>query len=164
MPSTSQVAVVSFQEIFQGLVDELKWKVISTSPWILEINEKSLAQLVNEVKNHFNVEGIRVIGNPDLKVTRVGLVPGMAPRPEMHIGVLHRDDVDVILVGEAREWEDYVYAEDAVAQGKKKAAIFIGHLKSEEAGARYCADWLKTFIDGTDIVFLKNDNYWWSPK
>ena len=151
-------------QILQGLVDELKWKIISTSPWILEVKKEKLTTLANDVKKHFNVEGIRVIGNPDLEVSRVGLVPGLAPTAQMHIGVLQRDDVDVILVGEAREWEDYVYTEDAVVQGGKKAAIFIGHLKSEEPGAKYCAAWLKTFINDTNIVFLKNDNYWWSPK
>jgi putative NIF3 family GTP cyclohydrolase 1 type 2 len=151
-------------QILQGLADELKWKIISTSPWILEVKKETLTSLANDLKRHFNVEGIRVIGNPNLEVSRVGLVPGLAPTLQMHIGVLQRNDVDVILVGEAREWEDYVYTEDAVLQGKRKAAIFIGHLQSEEPGAKYCADWLKTFVNGTNIVFLKNDNYWWSPK
>ena len=151
-------------QILQGLADELKWKIVSTSPWILEVKKETLASLVYTVKKHFKVEGIRVIGNPDLEISRIALVPGLAPTLQMHIGVLQRDDVDVILVGEAREWEDYVYTEDAVMQGKKKAAIFIGHLKSEEPGAKYCADWMKTFIHGTNIIFLKNDNYWWTPK
>jgi putative NIF3 family GTP cyclohydrolase 1 type 2 len=151
-------------QILQGLADELKWKVISTSPWILEVKKQTLDALASDLKSHFNIEGIRVIGDSNLEVSRVGLVPGLAPTAQMHIGVLQRDDVDVILVGEAREWEDYVYVKDAVIQGEKKAAIFIGHLKSEEAGAKYCADWLKTFIKSTNIVFLKNDNYWWSPK
>ena len=71
----------------------------------------------------------------------------------MHLGALQRDDVDAILVGEAREWEDYIYARDATEQGKKKAAIFIGHMHSEEPGMKYCADWLQTFIKMCRYVF-----------
>jgi putative NIF3 family GTP cyclohydrolase 1 type 2 len=151
-------------QIMQGLADELGWKVVNSSPWILEVKKQKLSVLSQYLKKHFNIEGIRVIGNPDLEINRVGLVPGLAPTLQMHIGVLQRDDVDAILVGEAREWEDYVYTKDAVELGKKKAAIFIGHLKSEEPGMKYCAEWLQTFIKRVHIVFLKNENYWWVPE
>ena len=150
--------------IMQGLTDELGWKIVSQSPWILEVKKQRLDSLSKAVKKTFDVEGIRVIGDPALEISRISLVPGMAPTLQMHIGVLQREDVDAILVGEAREWEDYVYVKDAMAQGKKKAAIFMGHLKSEEPGMKYCADWLQTFIEGVNIVFLKNDNYWWVPE
>lgn len=150
-------------QIMQGLSDDLGWKVINRMPWILEIKMQKLSVLADSLKKHFKLEGIRVIGDPDLEISRLGLVPGLAPTSQMHIGVLKRDDVDVILVGEAREWEDYVYVKDAEELGKKKAAIFIGHLKSEEPGMKYCAEWLQTFIVGLNVVFLKNDNFWWTP-
>jgi putative NIF3 family GTP cyclohydrolase 1 type 2 len=151
-------------QVMQGLADELGWKVVQQSPWILEVNKQSLSSVANEVKKHFGVDGIRVIGNPDLQITRVGLVPGMAPSLQMHLGTLQREDVDAILVGEAREWEDYVYVKDAVVQGRKKGAIFMGHLKSEESGMKYCATWLKTFIKDINVTFLESKNYWWVPR
>lgn len=150
--------------IMQGLVDDLGWKLVVKRPWIAEVKKQSLSALAKSLKKHFGLSGIRVIGNPDLSVTHVAFVPGMAPTPQMHIGPLQRDDVDVILVGEAREWEDYVYVRDAVLQDKKKAAIFIGHLKSEEPGMKYAAEWLKTFLKETPVRFLKAENYWWTPK
>lgn len=150
-------------QIMQGLAAELGWKIVSRSPWILEVQKQKLSVLSESLKKHLNIDGIRVIGDPDLSISRIALVPGLAPTLQMHIGALQRKDVDAILVGEAREWEDYVYAKDAVELGKKKGAIFIGHLKSEEPGMKYCADWLKTFINNVPIVFLKNQNYWWSP-
>lgn len=151
-------------QVMQGLSEELGWKIVNRSPWILELKKQKLSLLAAQLKKQFNVEGIRVIGDPNLEISRVGLVPGLAPTLEMHLGVLQREDVDAILVGEAREWEDYVYAKDAVELGKKKAAIFIGHLRSEEPGMKYCAAWLQTFIQGLPVIFLKNENYWWVPR
>ena len=150
-------------QIMMGLSDELGWKIVNRTPWILEVKAQKLSVLADSLKKHFKLAGIRVIGNPDLEISRIGLVPGLAPTSQMHIGVLKRDDVDAILVGEAREWEDYIYVKDAEELGKKKAAIFIGHLKSEEPGMKYCAEWLQTFIGGLKIIFLKNDNIWWTP-
>ena len=150
-------------QIMKGLSDDLGWEIISRRPWILGIKKLTLSALTDSLKKHLQMPGIRVIGDPDLEISRVGLVPGLAPTAQMHIGILKRDDVDAILVGEAREWEDYIYVRDAQELGKKKAAIFIGHFKSEEPGMKYCAEWLQTFIKGLNIVFIKNDNFWWTP-
>jgi len=150
-------------QIMKGLSEDLGWKIVNRTPWILEVKVQKLSVLADSLKKRFKLAGIRVIGNPDLEISRIGLVPGLAPTSQMHIGVLKRDDVDAILVGEAREWEDYIYVKDAEELGKKKAAIFIGHLKSEEPGMKYCASWLQTFIGGLRIVFLENDNIWWTP-
>ena len=150
--------------IMTGLANDLGWKIVSQSPWILEVRQQKLSKLCDDLKQHFNIDGIRVIGDPQMEISKVALVPGLAPTLQMHLGALQRNDVDAILVGEAREWEDYVYARDAVDQGKQKAAIFIGHLRSEEPGMKYCADWLQTFIKGVPVTFLKDENYWWVPK
>lgn len=150
-------------QIMQGLADELGWNVVNHSPWILDVKKQKLSVLADSLKNHFNLQGIRIIGDPDLEISKVALVPGLAPTLQMHLAPLQRDDVDALLVGEAREWEDYVYVKDAVEQGKKKAAIFIGHMRSEEPGMKYCADWLQTFVKGVYITFLKDENFWWTP-
>jgi hypothetical protein len=61
-----------------------------------------------------------------------------------------------VLAGEALQWETYEYARDAVQQGRKKAIIFLGHIKSEEEGMAYCAEWLKTFMEGIPVFFIPN--------
>jgi putative NIF3 family GTP cyclohydrolase 1 type 2 len=79
-----------------------------------------------------------------------------APGGQRHIQMLKNKDVEVILAGEANEWETYLYASDAAALGKNKAVIFLGHIKSEEAGMEYCAEWLQTFVKGVPIRFIEN--------
>ena len=148
----------------QGIADQLGWKVVNQMPWILEVKKQSLSSLSMELKKRYTSPGIRVMGDPKLEVSRVALVPGLAPTLQMHLSALQREDVDAILVGEAREWEDYVYLKDAIVQGRKKAAIFIGHLESEQPGMKYCADGLGTFMKGVPVVFLKNEGYWWNPE
>ncbi|WP_175552546.1 hypothetical protein [Tangfeifania diversioriginum] len=36
------------------------------------------------------------------------------------------------------------------------AVIFLGHIKSEEAGMKYCAEWLQTFVKDLPIHFIEN--------
>jgi len=51
---------------------------------------------------------------------------------------------------------------DAVAQGRKKAIIFLGHVNSEEAGMEYCADWLRGFIGTVPVKFVESGPAYWS--
>ena len=67
---------------------------------------------------------------------------------------LEMDRVEVLLVGETREWETVEYAADALTEGRRKALIVIGHVPSEQAGMEECARWLKTFISGVPIEFV----------
>ena len=62
-----------------------------------------------------------------------------------------------MVAGEASEWETYLYANDATTLGKNKAVIFVGHIKSEEAGMDYCAQWLKGFVKGVPVHFIENE-------
>jgi len=98
---------------------------------------------------------IRVIGDPKMKFTKVGFAAG-APGGSSHIRMLRNPEIEVLVAGEAPEWETYSYANDAVEQGKNKAVIFLGHIKSEEAGMEYCAEWLQTFVNNVPIHFIEN--------
>ena len=44
----------------------------------------------------------------------------------------------MLVAGETREWETVEFTRDAVAAGKRKALILLGHANSEEAGMKYC--------------------------
>jgi hypothetical protein len=59
---------------------------------------------------------------------------------------LNSPDVDVLVIGETREWEGIEYARDVNTAGKQKGLIVLGHVPSEERGMEECAKWLKTFI------------------
>jgi putative NIF3 family GTP cyclohydrolase 1 type 2 len=85
----------------------------------------------------------------------VSLTPG--------IPYLARPDVDVLIVGETHEWELVEYVQDQMSSGKKKALILLGHVVSEQAGMRYCAEWLRSFIQEVPIDFIAADEPFWRP-
>jgi putative NIF3 family GTP cyclohydrolase 1 type 2 len=143
--------------ISAGMINKLVLKVysINGSLTYFKIPEKTVAGYAKELKKKFDMESVRIIGNPDMKFTKVAFMAG-APGGQRHIQMLQNPDVEVIIAGEAPEWETYLYTNDAVALGKNKAVIFLGHIKSEEAGMEYCAEWLGTFIKGIPIHFIEN--------
>jgi Tfp pilus assembly ATPase PilU len=69
--------------------------------------------------------------------------------------MLRRSDIDLIIIGEAREWETVEYVRDAVQLGQQKGMIILGHAVSEEEGMHYCAQWLSTFIDEVPVYFVE---------
>ena len=93
-----------------------------------------------------------------MKLTRVKLSPG-APGSQSHIASLNDNSIDVLIGGEAPQWETYEYARDAVSQGRKKAVIFLGHVASEEAGMDFCAGWFKDFIRDIPIFFVESSPF-----
>ncbi len=104
-----------------------------------------------------------MVGAPDMKVTGIAFLPG-ASGADKQIEALERPDVQVLVAGESREWETVEYVRDASTQGKKKALILLGHVPSEEAGMKYCAEWLKTFLHGVPIEFVPAGEPFWTPR
>lgn len=140
-----------------GMINKLGIEkyAVKGSQTFFTIPETTISKFSSELKNKLEMKTIRVIGNPEMKFTKLAFMAG-APGGQSHIQMLKSKDVEVILAGEANEWETYLYANDAVAQGKNKAVIFLGHIKSEEAGMEYCAKWLGTFVSGVPIHFIEN--------
>ena len=144
--------------IYEGMLNKLDWKKNSVGdlPYFFQFKETSLVDFSENLKEKLGLNSVRIIGKPDMKFTKVGLAVG-APGGSAHIQLLSNPDVEVLVAGEAPEWETYLYANDAVAQGKNKAVIFLGHIKSEEAGMEYCAKWLQTFVKNIPIHFIENE-------
>ena len=71
---------------------------------------------------------------------------------------LRRDDVDVVVCGEAPEWETCEYVRDAAFDGQKKAMIVLGHCDSVEAGMEYLVEWLADVLPGVPAHFVPAGN------
>lgn len=140
-----------------GMINKLgiKKNSVGESQTFFQIPETTVAEFSKELKKKFEMESIRIIGNPNMKFSKIAFMAG-APGGQNHIQMLNNDKVEVLIAGEAPEWETYLYANDAVTLGKNKAVIFLGHIKSEEAGMEYCAEWLQEFVKGIPIHFIEN--------
>jgi putative NIF3 family GTP cyclohydrolase 1 type 2 len=123
--------------------------------------ERTLEALAMEVAKKLGSPVLRVVGEPGMQVTRIAFSPGSAGFVrETH--ALEMDSVEVLMVGETREWETVEYAADAVSEGRKKALIMIGHIPSEQAGMEECARWLKTFVKNVPVEFVPTKQPFWT--
>lgn len=149
--------------IESGMVAKLGWEKYEVKGSLEKfvIPETSLRGLLEYLKGVFPKNAFYVIGDPAMKVTKVSFACG-APGSMAHIRMLEQNDTEVLLAGEAQQWETYEYMRDAVAQGKRKAVVFLGHISSEEAGMDYCAKWLKTFITGIPVKYIESGPSYWS--
>jgi len=151
--------------ITAGVVNRLGWKKFQdpANENLFKLPETSVRDLAAIVKKSLSISALRVIGNPDLMVTRVGLAPG-APGSDSQIYALEQDEVEVLLIGESPEWETIEYARDAADQGKRKAVFILGHVPSEEAGMEECARWLRNFITEVPIRYVQTPEPYWVVK
>lgn len=149
--------------IAKGTMKALGWEKYQNpqNQYLFAIPEMTLADLAKYVATKLDTPALRVVGKPEMKVTQVGLSPGFAGFVrETH--ALEMENVQVLLVGETREWETVEYVDDAVAQGRKKGLIILGHIPSEQSGMKECAEWMKTFVSGVKIEYLPAAQPFWT--
>jgi putative NIF3 family GTP cyclohydrolase 1 type 2 len=104
--------------------------------------------------------GIRVIGDPQTRVRRIALLPGVST---LAAAMKSLPECDVLLAGETREWETVEYAQDTVASGQKKGMIMLGRVLSEEPGMSICADWLKALVPEVPVRWMAAGDPYWRP-
>jgi putative NIF3 family GTP cyclohydrolase 1 type 2 len=151
--------------ILAGMVHALGWERYQQAddPKVFTLPPTTVAKLAADVGARLGSSVLRVVGDPEMKVTKVALTPGATGFVrETH--ALEQDNVEVLLAGETREWETVEYAADAVTEGKRKALIVIGHIPSEQAGMEECVRWLKTFVTGVPIEFVPAKQPFWLPQ
>jgi putative NIF3 family GTP cyclohydrolase 1 type 2 len=148
--------------IATGMARELGWEQYqdAENPKLFTLSEVTLERLAAELATKLKATTIRVVGDPKLAVKRaiaswgfVGEFPG--------IPLLARPDIDVLIVGETREWEVVEYAQDLITCEKKKGLILLGHVVSEQAGMKYCAEWLRGFLTEVPVEYLEEKNPFW---
>ncbi len=142
--------------IYAGMIDKLQWGqcLEQGEERVFRFPETSLGEMTTYLKGVFPDAIPRVIGDPDLRIHKVAFVAG-APGSAAHMEMLRREDIDLIIIGEAREWETVEYVRDAVQLGMHKGMVILGHVVSEEEGMHYCAQWLSSIIEEAPVYFVE---------
>lgn len=138
-----------------GLTKALGWSQFSIpeSPYVCHLPPRSLRDLVTEIKTKLGLRTVRVVGEPEMPCSKIGLLVG-ACGGEMHIEVLGQPGMDVLVCGEINEWETSEYVRDALQIGQRKALVIIGHAPSEEAGIQEVIPWLQARVPDVPITFI----------
>ena len=149
--------------IAAGMVRELGWEKNADADnlKLLTFPGTPLAKFAQEIEAKLNIRTMRVLGDPKLPVRRAMTSWGYIGAG---IPLISTEGVDVLICGETREWELVEYVQDMISAGKKKALIVLGHVVSEQAGMKLCAEWLRPIIPEVPIDFIAAAEPFWSPR
>ncbi len=117
--------------------------------------EVTLATYASEVKRRLQSDGVRVIGDPDLKVKTVNRGSNKIPRggaPNADVTITYEPD---------RENNNVEWERDLIASGQKKGFIIVSHNRLEEFGMDNCANWLRTFVPEVPVQFIQSGDPFW---
>ena len=126
------------------------------------VPETTLGALAAGVQKRVGARALRVVGDPNARVSRIQLGVGYATPP------VNAPDIDVMISGEQQEVDGFLdspeYVLDAAALGIPKGWIMLGHAVSEEAGMLEMAQWIKGFVPEVPVQLIKAGEPFWAPK
>jgi putative NIF3 family GTP cyclohydrolase 1 type 2 len=145
-----------------GMLRALGWEKLRDQQEedVFHIPRTTLKELAKTLKRQLDIHALRVVGDPDASVSTVGLSEGF-PGFDVNRHVFQLKGVEVLVIGEAHEWETIEYAVDAVTTGNRKGLIVLGHIPSEQSGMQECARWLKTFVNEVRVDFVPTQEPFW---
>ena len=130
--------------------------------YFVTIPRTTLEQLARSLQAKLNIQTLRLEGRPDLPVTHVAVLPGAAGLTEQVLA-LNSHSTEVLIAGEASEWETVEYVRDAVAEGRPKALILLGHEVSEEPGMEQATQDLRALFPGVRVDHILANQPLWNP-
>jgi len=151
--------------IYVGLARALgldsKWE---TAPQSHHFNlpETTLADLAVHCQRQLDDRALRVVGDPNAKVSRLQLGVGYATPS------INGPDVDVVVSGEQQEADGFLdspaYVLDAMTLGIPKGWIMLGHNVSEEQGMLEMANWIGSIVPEVHVQLVRSGEPFWAPK
>jgi putative NIF3 family GTP cyclohydrolase 1 type 2 len=148
-----------------GMVRALGWEKFQDTEDgnVFHIPSTTLKGLAGDLKKLLDIRALRVVGDPDAIVSTVGVSEGF-PGFEVNRDIFQRRGVEVLVIGEAHEWETVEYAADAVTEGNRRGLIILGHIPSEQSGMKECVRWLETFVKDVPVEFVPAREPFWIPE
>jgi putative NIF3 family GTP cyclohydrolase 1 type 2 len=124
------------------------------------VPETTLGALAAGFQRRVGAKALRVVGDPNAKVSRIQLGVGYAtPR-------INSPDIDVVVSGELQEsdgtFDSPAYVLDAVSLGIPKGWIMLGHAISEEQGMLEMAEWVKSFTPEIPVRLVQAGEPFWT--
>jgi putative NIF3 family GTP cyclohydrolase 1 type 2 len=123
--------------------------------------ESSLKELALSLTQKLKIRAVRVIGSPESIVRKAALTHGLLLVADVE-RIRRESTVDVVIAGDAVEWEAAPYFQDLVAASKAKGLILLGQEASEEPGCGEMAAWLKGFISEVPIEWIPAGEPFWT--
>jgi putative NIF3 family GTP cyclohydrolase 1 type 2 len=151
--------------IVSGIIHKLGWEKYQDleNERIFHLPVTTLKELAASIKEKLGINAMRIAGDANSTVSTVAFSPGYGSLDGLRL-LFQTKGVEVLIVGEAWEWETGEYATDAIKENNKKGYIVLGHIPSEQAGMEEFADWLKTFVQDVPVYFIPTKEMFWIPN
>jgi hypothetical protein len=146
-----------------GMAQTMAWSKfqVKDDPARYDLPSATLGSLADDLAKRLKARaGIRVVGDPQIKVKRLTFLPGVS---NLAATMKALPESDVVLAGETREWESVEYAHDTVASGQKKGLIMLGRVLSQDPGMNVCAEWVKGLVPEVPVHWLPTGDPYWRP-
>jgi hypothetical protein len=154
--------------IMSGLTAKLGWQDYTVPVqgqmigFAYAIPEAPLKDVARHVARSLDSRSVRVIGDPNLLVKRVGL--GAHKLIEI---LKPLQTYDVVLMSEPQDCDAFPYLRDGISLGlpHPKGLIAINHERFEEWAEESAPAWLKPLVPEVPIEFISaGDPYWVLPE
>ena len=153
--------------IYAGIEAKLGWKPYALGGPHLpisgyEIPETTLENLAKDILKRLNLDGTRIVGDPQMKVKRVCLAAHFfgGDGDRECLVQMEKQNYDVILPLETVDWTLVEHILDCISAGIPKAMINVGHFNLEEAGMEMMQDWLVEAIQyEVPVKFVQSGNF-----
>ena len=141
--------------IASGMIRALGWdnRRSSASPTAFDLPSTTLAALARTMSARLNARAVRIVGNPDARISKVAFTQGFVAFPANR-HAFQSAKLDALIIGEDHEWETIEYIADAVSAGQIKGMIVLGHIPSEQAGMEEVARWIRKFVTEVPVQFV----------
>ena len=151
--------------ITSGMAEKLGWCAFQNpeDEQLFVLPTTTLGDLAQQLCDKLGIATLRVVGDANWIVAKIALSPG-CPAFESHRHSLQNPEVEVLILGEAREWETVPYAADAAASGMRKALIILGHVASEQGGMESTTRWLQKLLPDVKFDYIPTPEDFWTPK
>lgn len=141
--------------IMTGMAELMGWTPRPGGPRspLFTAPKTTVSALALALQQRANARTVRIVGDPGMSCSTVALRVG-ASGSDAIFAALQMPETEVLVVGECSEWAHMEYVRDAAAQGRKLAAIVLGHRNSEEPGVAWISRWLAQGLNGIRVEHL----------
>jgi hypothetical protein len=150
------------EPISTALERQFRWDTYATGNGfsrVYVVPPTTLKEVGLHLQNALGTRNVRIAGDPDLPVTRIGnAIHGMDTC--MH-GL---NGNDAVLVGETREFDTPLYMRDARRLGINKGLIIIAHERLEDWGMEQCTRWVAPIFPELPVEYLSAGDPFWIPQ
>lgn len=147
--------------IFYGLIKELRWERYVEGDFrrsrIFDFPGITAKELAREMITKMNLNGTRIVGDPDTIVHRAAIPGHLIGGTDNHFTEsTEKKQIDCLLTMEMTDFTTQEYVRDSAYLGIPRAMITIGHFNMEEPGMKYMATWLPDVAGDIPVHFVQS--------